>query len=148
MFSSCYLGRISHEYSQHIYCRTIFPPHPSNTEFCVWMTSARRDQIIFTHEGGIDVSIWPASSIRYVLLPLNISVLFLLSACYYTAQSICGLKWAIARDLSVYDANTTKNGVCADRSPWVCEHSRFPLNTIIRFSCALPFVVGLSTVRS
>jgi ATP citrate (pro-S)-lyase len=48
-----------------------------------------------------------------------------------TADSICGPKWAIARDLSVYDgasrAATQSKGVSADRGPpMVSLHSISP----------------------
>lgn len=48
-----------------------------------------------------------------------------------TAESICGPKWAVARDLSVYEPGTattgTKGKVSADRGP--------PMARTFRFSC-------------
>jgi ATP citrate (pro-S)-lyase len=58
------------------------------------------------------ISIWPPSSIRYGSL-VGIFVRFLTQ----TAELICGPQWAIARDLPVYDATTTKSGISADREP-------------------------------
>jgi ATP citrate (pro-S)-lyase len=54
-----------------------------------------------------------------------------------TAESICGPKWAVARDLSVYEpvtvaATTSKGSVSADRGPpMVCFSFYFPLDIVI-----------------
>jgi len=51
-----------------------------------------------------------------------------------TAESICGPKWAVARDLSVYEpatAATSKGKVSADRGPpMVCPRNFSPTEYI------------------
>ncbi|KAF7967786.1 hypothetical protein HWV62_21408 [Athelia sp. TMB] len=158
-----------------------FLPHPSHTEYYVCINSAREgDQILFTHEGGVDIGDVDAKALRldipvnapfpsrdavasallthvpaekkdtlidfltrlysvYVDLHfayLEINPLICLDAenggqptIHYldmaakldqTAESICGPKWAVARDLSVYEpaaAVAAKKGVSADRGP-------------------------------
>ena len=157
-------------------------PHPSHTEFYICITSAREgDQILFTHEGGVDIGDVDAKALRldipvlssfpsrevvastllkhvtdagkretlvdsitrlyavYVDLHfayLEINPLVCLDAVdggqptiHYldmaakldqTAESICGPKWAIARDLSVYETapqSSKGKSVSADRGP-------------------------------
>ncbi|KAF7965514.1 hypothetical protein HWV62_43084 [Athelia sp. TMB] len=185
-----------------------FLPHPSHTEYYVCINSAREgDQILFTHEGGVDIGDVDAKALRLDIpgdqilftheggvdigdvdakalrldIPVNapfpsrdavasallthvpaekkdtlidfltrlysvyvdlhfayleINPLICLDAenggqptIHYldmaakldqTAESICGPKWAVARDLSVYEpaaAVAAKKGVSADRGP-------------------------------
>lgn len=66
-----------------------------------------------------------------------------------TAESICGPKWAIARDLTVYESNTalttTGGKVTADRGPpMVCFrfHRSYPSDPLLyRFGLLLSVVI-------
>ncbi|CAG8573781.1 9550_t:CDS:10, partial [Acaulospora colombiana] len=159
-----------------------FLPHSSETEYYVCINSAREgDNILFTHEGGIEVGDVDAKALK-LLIPVNqpfptreeikscllthvppekqdtlVDFLIRLYSVYVdlhfayleinplvcldgangnpptihyldmaakldqTADFICGPKWAIARDLSVYDQAATaaakKGAVGADRGP-------------------------------
>ncbi|KAG8802388.1 citrate synthase [Serendipita sp. 411] len=159
-----------------------FLPHSSNTEYYVCINSAREgDNILFTHEGGVDVGDVDAKALK-LLIPVNqpfpsreevkscllsnvpaekqdtlVDFLIRLYSVYVdlhfayleinplvcldgvdgnpptihyldmaakldqTADFICGPKWAIARDLSVYDQAATaaakKGPIGADRGP-------------------------------
>ncbi|KZV68350.1 ATP-citrate synthase [Peniophora sp. CONT] len=158
-----------------------FLPHPSNTEYYVCINSNREgDEILFTHEGGVDIGDVDAKALRLAIqvgkpfpsreefasallkdVPaekketlvdflvrlysvyadlhfayLEINPLICLDAVdggqptiHYldmaakldqTAESICGPKWAIARDLSVYETapqSVKGKAVSADRGP-------------------------------
>jgi ATP citrate (pro-S)-lyase len=158
-----------------------FLPHSSNTEYYVCINSAREgDNILFTHEGGVDVGDVDAKALTlsipvnqpfpsreeiksallthvpvekkdtlvdfltrlysvYVDLhfayleinplvcldgvdgkPPTIHYLDMAAKLDQTADFICGPKWAIARDLTIYDqaaATTAKGGIGADRGP-------------------------------
>ncbi|KAF8526564.1 ATP-citrate synthase [Hysterangium stoloniferum] len=159
-----------------------FLPHPQHTEYYVCINSGREgDEILFTHEGGIDVgdvdakalkldlpvgALFPSrQAIKDALLKhvpeakkdtlvdflvrlysvyvdlhfayLEINPLICLDAAngspptiHYldmaakldqTADSLCGPKWAIARDLSIYEPSSvptsSKSSVSADRGP-------------------------------
>ncbi|KAF8325767.1 ATP-citrate synthase [Cantharellus anzutake] len=157
-----------------------FLPHPSSTEYYVCINSAREgDNILFTHEGGIDVGDVDAKALQLSILvgkefpsrdiikstllthvptekkdtlvdflvrlysvyvdlhfayleinplicldgvngkPPTIHYLDMAAKLDQTAESICGPKWAIARDLSIYDksAKPTSGAVSADRGP-------------------------------
>ncbi|KAL0958438.1 hypothetical protein HGRIS_000581 [Hohenbuehelia grisea] len=157
-----------------------FLPHPSHTEYYVCINSAREgDNILFTHEGGVDVGDvdakaftlhipvlgkFPAREVvaetllkhvpvekketlvdflirlysvyvdlHFAYLEINplicldavdggeptIQYLDMAAKLDQTAESICGPKWAIARDLSVYEpvAASSKGKVSADRGP-------------------------------
>ncbi|KZS97055.1 ATP-citrate synthase [Sistotremastrum niveocremeum HHB9708] len=155
-----------------------FLPHPSHTEYYVCINSVREgDQILFTHEGGVEVGDVDAKAFKldipvgaefpsrqtvkstllskvpaekqetlvdflirlysvYVDLHfayLEINPLICLDAVngqppaiHYldmaakldqTAESICGPKWAIARDVSVYDPQASASAISADRGP-------------------------------
>ncbi|KZV99582.1 ATP-citrate synthase [Exidia glandulosa HHB12029] len=156
-------------------------PHPSNTEYYVCINSEREgDNILFTHEGGVDIGDVDAKGLRLHLPALGkfpsrdeikktllvhvpeakketlVDFLIRLYSVYVdlhfayleinplvcldgvnggaptihyldmaakldqTADFLCGPKWAIARDLSVYNpqAASSKGGVVgADRGP-------------------------------
>ncbi|EJD54758.1 ATP-citrate synthase [Auricularia subglabra TFB-10046 SS5] len=158
-----------------------FLPHPSNTEYYVCINSEREgDNILFTHEGGVDIGDVDAKALRlnipalgafpsrdeikakllthvpaakkdtlvdflirlysvYVDLhfayleinplicldgvngaPPTIHYLDMAAKLDQTADFLCGPKWAIARDLSVYNpqAAAAKGSVMgADRGP-------------------------------
>lgn len=159
-----------------------FLPHDSKTEYYVCINSDREgDNILFTHEGGIEVGDVDAKALK-LLIPVNqpfpsreeikacllkhvpaekqdtlVDFLIRLYSVYVdlhfayleinplvcldgvngnpptihyldmaakldqTADFICGPKWAIARDLSIYDVAATsaakKSVVGADRGP-------------------------------
>lgn len=158
-----------------------FLPHSSNTEYYVCINSAREgDNILFTHEGGVDVGDVDAKALT-LSIPVNqpfpsreeiksallthvpvekqntlVDFLIRLYSVYVdlhfayleinplvcldsvdgkpptihyldmaakldqTADFICGPKWAIARDLTIYDqaaTTTAKGGISADRGP-------------------------------
>ncbi|KAG8903301.1 citrate synthase [Tulasnella sp. 403] len=155
-----------------------FLPHPSDSEFYVCINSDREgDNILFTHEGGVDIGDVDAKAlrlqlpvgkefpsrdvIRSTLLPhvpeskketlvdflirlysvyvdlhfayLEINPLVCLDGVngkaptiHYldmaakldqTAESLCGPKWSIARDISVVDSAPAAKGVQTDRGP-------------------------------
>ncbi|KAF8273728.1 citrate synthase-like protein [Lactarius quietus] len=128
------------------------PPHPSNAEYYVCITSQREgDTILFTHEGGVDIGDVDAKALKLDILigkpfpsreqfasdllkyvpsekqATLVDFLIRLYSVYVdlhfayleinplvcldgvngadqTADSICGPKWAIARDLTIYDS--------------------------------------------
>ena len=162
-------------------------PHPSHTEFYICITSAREgDQILFTHEGGVDIGDVDAKALRldipvlsgfpsrevvastllkhvtdagkretlvdfitrlyavyvdlhFAYLEINplicldadpatggqptIHFLDMAAKLDQTADSICGPKWAIARDTSVVapslngPSSSSKKVIGADRGP-------------------------------
>ncbi|KAF9493410.1 ATP-citrate synthase [Pleurotus eryngii] len=159
-----------------------FLPHPSHTEYYVCINSAREgDNILFTHEGGVDVGDVDAKALvlqipvnapfpdratiastllkfvpaekretlvdflvrlysvyvdlHFAYLEINplicldavdggqptIHYLDMAAKLDQTAESICGPKWAIARDTSVYEpsasAATSKGKINSDRGP-------------------------------
>ncbi|KAG8926476.1 citrate synthase [Tulasnella sp. 417] len=155
-----------------------FLPHPSDAEFYVCINSDREgDNILFTHEGGVDIGDVDAKALR-LSLPVNqefpsrdvikstllthvpeakketlVDFLTRLYSVYVdlhfayleinplvcldgvngkpptihyldmaakldqTAESICGPKWAIARDVSVISGAPPAKGVQTDRGP-------------------------------
>ncbi|KAI0037237.1 citrate synthase-like protein [Vararia minispora EC-137] len=160
-----------------------FLPHPSDTEYYVCINSLREgDEILFTHEGGVDIGDVDAKALRlplpvgkpfpsrqtiastllkdvpaskretlvdflirlysvyvdlhFAYLEINplicldgvnggqptIHYLDMAAKLDQTAESICGPKWAIARDLTVYEqgapqASSKGKSVSADRGP-------------------------------
>ncbi|KIO21410.1 hypothetical protein M407DRAFT_245492 [Tulasnella calospora MUT 4182] len=155
-----------------------FLPHPSDAEFYVCINSDREgDNILFTHEGGVDIGDVDAKALRlqlpvgqdfpsrdvikstllthvseakketlvdfltrlysvYVDLhfayleinplvcldgvngkPPTIHYLDMAAKLDQTAESICGPKWAIARDVSVISGAPPAKGVQTDRGP-------------------------------
>lgn len=155
-----------------------FLPHPSDAEFYVCINSDREgDNILFTHEGGVDIGDVDAKALRlqlpvgkefpsrdeiknsllthvseakketlvdflirlysvyvdlhFAYLEINplvcldgvngkaptIHYLDMAAKLDQTAESICGPKWAIARDVSAISGTPPAKGVQADRGP-------------------------------
>ena len=64
---------------------------------------------------------------------------------FQTAESICGPKWAIARDLSVYDTSVKlAKGVSADRGPPMGRHSVMLILQLLThiYSVSFPLPMG------
>ncbi|KAG2120123.1 ATP citrate lyase [Suillus cothurnatus] len=111
-----------------------FLPHPSDSEYYICITSGRdADTLLFTTSGALKLDIpvlgpFPTrAELQTTLLRELYSVYVDLHFAYLeinplvTAESICGPKWAVARDLTVYEtapaASTNGSKVNADRGP-------------------------------